>query len=492
MSIEELLRTFNDVLGTDVQITDPGVRNCLEYFVKEPAADDDLFEGEHSVTDSSRSAQSIHPIDLGQVYAYWRTVKDGDFADLIRNLEDRRAADKAMRHNAVQGTYIRNALLPPRRVWDLFSNRVIPFYVIAHSDESIRIPRTIKTVSHSWCHPDNRYEVQTPINNYQWPVPIPIIPGNEHAPGDSHNAALLDRVRVELLNLGAEYAWLDVLCIRQKGLQQHEAQRVEEWKTDIPMIGRIYNARLPCVTYFNGLGLPLQLDDATLRSETHWLNRVWTLQEGTEEWLPGGLTDAVLGSDDARTFFQETIKSSMSRDRTAAVAAIQQRHCTTELDRVHGLAYVLGCETLPIYDLDVTPDDAWVLLLKHLRPFPRTYIALLHMQWNPSSTSLLPSFEELKMAIAGLSVKQWSTSSCDTRLSIVEPSQGESRPGTYIHEAEFLGELSVSQPWPGGDCSPSLDLFFPTNRYKYRILRSIPSRHQVQCGGSLLGGLTRR
>ncbi|GJE96060.1 hypothetical protein PsYK624_122530 [Phanerochaete sordida] len=468
MGVEELLHILNDVLGTDVQISDPGVRDCLEYFVRESSTDDGLLEGAHSLTDGLRLVHPIHPMDFGQAYAYWRMVKHDRFEDFIRTLEVRRAADGAMRHDPVEGTYIKNALLPPRRVWDLFSNRVIPFYLIDTHDTDY-IPGNIQTVSHSWCHPQNRHSVETPINGYQWPVPIPIIADNAHAPEHSDDMALLERVRVELLNVGVEYAWLDVLCIRQKGLQEHEALRVEEWKTDIPMIGRIYAADRHCVTYFNGLGLPLQLDDDTLRSETHWLNRVWTLQEGTYYWLPGGVTDTVLGSEDARTFFQETIKSSMTRDHTAAVAAIQKRHCTTELDRVHGLAYVIGCKSLPIYDPDMTPDDAWVLLLKHLRPDARQFIAVMHTQWNPDSTSFLPSFEELKMYGTRPGPDAWDTWMCDGISSIGELHQGERRPGTYIHKAQLLGELSVSQPWPGGDCLPSLNISFTTDTDKYRI-----------------------
>ncbi len=32
--------------------------------------------------------------------------------------------------------------------------------------------------------------------------------------------ANLDLIRIEMLNLGAEYAWLDVLCLRQEGWEE--------------------------------------------------------------------------------------------------------------------------------------------------------------------------------------------------------------------------------------------------------------------------------
>ena len=84
----------------------------------------------------------------------------------------------------------------PRRLWDLFSDRVVPIW---------QVPKkaNIMPVSHVWLPETERIWVRTSINGERWPVPIP-----------KHTT--LERVRVELLNLGAEYAWLDVLCLRQR------------------------------------------------------------------------------------------------------------------------------------------------------------------------------------------------------------------------------------------------------------------------------------
>ncbi len=72
-------------------------------------------------------------------------------------------------------------------------------------------------------------DVMTPINGKEWPVPIP-------------KDASLELIRIEMLNLGLLYTWLDVLCLRQKeGLR--EDLRVEEWKLDVPTIGRVYQDR---------------------------------------------------------------------------------------------------------------------------------------------------------------------------------------------------------------------------------------------------------
>ncbi len=83
-------------------------------------------------------------------------------------------------------------------------------------------------------------DVQTPINGKEWPV---------HIPKDVD----LNLIRIEMLNLGAEYMWLEVLCLRQKdegGLR--EDLRMEEWKLDVPTIGGMYNGKV--VIYLSGLG----------------------------------------------------------------------------------------------------------------------------------------------------------------------------------------------------------------------------------------------
>lgn len=144
-------------------------------------------------------------------------------------------------------------------------------------------------VSHSWVDSCERVEVWTKINGEQWPVPLP------------HDITL-DHVRIELLNMGAKYVWLDVLCLRQVGRDEDEGQRQEEWKLDVPTIGYTYSRRSThCITYFNGLGLPLDISPAILDSTRQWFNRVWTLQESPVSWLPGGLSSRPLV--DACAFF---------------------------------------------------------------------------------------------------------------------------------------------------------------------------------------------
>ena len=161
----------------------------------------------------------------------------------------------------------------PRRVWDLKSNRVIDFRMI-HSEVlaweyvfggvTMNLPK-FWAITHSWTK--EMSPVQTSINQYQWPTPLPLGLDLEH------------NVRRELLNKGAEYVWLDVLCLRQysrPGGNGHDHIRATEWKLDVPTIGNIYRAAVGVVRYFNGLGQAFSENDWD--SPQHWLRRAWTLQ----------------------------------------------------------------------------------------------------------------------------------------------------------------------------------------------------------------------
>ncbi len=73
-----------------------------------------------------------------------------------------------------------------------------------------------------------------------------------------------------MLNLGIQYAWLDVLCLRQKEEGgPSEDLRVEEWKLDVPTIGWVYVTPW-VVIYLSGLGQPLSLKDGYLDSDQCW------------------------------------------------------------------------------------------------------------------------------------------------------------------------------------------------------------------------------
>ncbi|PBK85003.1 hypothetical protein ARMGADRAFT_1087911 [Armillaria gallica] len=90
-------------------------------------------------------------------------------------------SDEKRRQDLIEHRKIKNA--PPRRLWDLHANRVVPYWV------AIKFPWAM---SHPWVDEKDVKRVMTPINGYEWPVPIP-------------KDADLDLIRIEMPNLGAEY-----------------------------------------------------------------------------------------------------------------------------------------------------------------------------------------------------------------------------------------------------------------------------------------------
>ncbi|RPB22693.1 hypothetical protein L211DRAFT_788170, partial [Terfezia boudieri ATCC MYA-4762] len=143
----------------------------------------------------------------------------------------------------------------PRRIWDLKCNRVIDFRMLHSASLAMQVsmdpdvkPRlpTYWAVSHSWA--DDIHSSKTSVNQYQWPVPLPQGIG-------------LSSLRYELLGYGAEYVWLDVLCLRQQSdIYALNLLKREEWKLDVPTIGNIYRAAARIVRYFNGVGREFRSD----------------------------------------------------------------------------------------------------------------------------------------------------------------------------------------------------------------------------------------
>ncbi len=175
--------------------------------------------------------------DFGTVYAYLQRYWYHYYVAAIqRVLCTREEEDRKMRREVLNHDRITVRNVPPRRVWDLYANRVVPYWVAGKHPWGI---------SHAWVDEKDRVDAITPINGNEWPVPMP-------------NDANLDRIRIEMLNHGAEYAWLDILCLRQEG-GKNEHLRLDEWELDVPTIGWVYANPTRVVCYFNGLGRPLHL-----------------------------------------------------------------------------------------------------------------------------------------------------------------------------------------------------------------------------------------
>ena len=349
--------------------------------------------------------------DVGQIYGYLRpwmydVHNEDELAELPDTLRERRRADFELRSTAINNNRITNPRIPPRRVWDLYANRVLPYYALApDSRGEDRLPSNLWAVSHSWVAPCERKSVLTTINGNAWRIPIP-------------RGTTLDQIRHELLILGAEYVFLDVLCLRQEDehLPEFESIRKREWKLDVPTIGYIYNENLnrPVIVYFNGLGLPFTDDGTVRRSKHHWFNRVWTLQECPRCLIPGGLKSHTnnirairvgfntrpgpsaleWASPDFSNRFESLLRT--FRGLGKCVKEVQSRFCSNPVDRVACLAYLLNCPTLPIYDADVGVEGAWRLLIECMPGSTRTQLLFAGFSARAKVGSWQPTWEQLK------------------------------------------------------------------------------------------------
>ena len=275
----------------------------------------------------------------------------------------------------------------PRRIWDLKSNRVVEFRML-HSEvlaqeclsgsavidlEKAPLP-PFWAITHSWTN--TMSPITTPINQYQWPTPLP------------RGLDLENDVRQELFNKGAEYVWLDVLCLRQHSTG-NENTREYEWKLDVPTIGNIYRRAVGIARYFNGLGQAFSTtgwDDSR-----HWLRRAWTLQEirsesttynagiwhqtsahvimNTESNVDGKVTTL-------RQALNPIVKLAAQVDTPSGcsvyklVKQMAKRNATQPIDKVAGLFYLLRTTQLPTYDAGIKDRDVWATCF-HVLPLER-------------------------------------------------------------------------------------------------------------------------
>ncbi len=371
--------------------------------------------------------------DFGTAYAHLRP-QWYDHTTIQRCNE---TEDREMRLNAViNGTMVK-AYTPPRRLWDLYANRVVPWWVADNDSRGI---------SHAWVNDKDLKGEMTPINGYQWPVPMP-------------RDADLNLIRIEMLNLGAEYIWLDALCLRQKG-GRGEHLRAEEWKLDVPTIGWIYFGHY-VVYYLSGLGRPLRFKPGDFESDRCWFRRVWTLQEfSTEVFLSsessgldlsqqetiGGQTDdhGIMGEEERRSLNEE-LRSLMQMRKSHSLwdtlSLMQRRVSTNPVDKIAGMMFPLRTEYAPIYDEMQSEEDAWISftyamdrsLLSHLFfdfPEPGNGSKYWRPSWKQVMTHTLPS-HHLNLWPIGI-------------IRLIEGTESESYCGPCIESGYVQGLADVS------------------------------------------------
>ncbi|KAK0458763.1 uncharacterized protein EV420DRAFT_1308266 [Desarmillaria tabescens] len=326
----------------------------------------------------------------------WNTVRD----TLGRWEEE----DREMRRKALVGNRIVKPHLPPRRVWDLYNNRVVPWWCTG----LIRV-RTCKLqpISHAWMDETDRVNVSTPTNGYEWPVPMP-------------KDASLNLVRIEMLNieveddseveddLELEYAWLDILCLRQVG-GQGEDMRAEEWKLDVPTIGAVYDEPNVAV-YLSGLGRPLSLKDGDLDSDRCWFRRAWTLQEAgptTSMLIAGDTPDGPLHAkrdEDGKygtellTRFHKQLQSTVDRyGMFSALEEMQNRVSTNPVDKVAGLAFLVQSKSIPAYYESESLEDAWTALVNSMWMLLRGELFCFYPEPGNAGRKWRPSWDQQMM-----------------------------------------------------------------------------------------------
>ncbi|PBK62362.1 hypothetical protein ARMSODRAFT_1008301 [Armillaria solidipes] len=316
--------------------------------------------------------------DFGTVYAYFRY--NWDVYDITINeykLRIREEDDKEMRRKVLVHDRITRREVAPRRVWDLHANRVVPYWVVDGGP-------WVWGISHAWVDKKERMDVMTPINGYQWPVPMP-------------KDANLDLIRIEMLNHGVEYAWLDVLCLRQEG-GKREDLRLEEWKLDVPTIGWVY-CDVNVVCYFNGLGRPQHLTPDYFMSDRCWFRRAWTLQEITNDAIIGGDTRKDIMEKEVQKKFDEELTHlrNMRKWSLAIVLTLQMqtRVSTKPLDKVAGLTYSLYTTSIPIYDPEMSDVDAWEVLMDCMSPESRAEFFFYYPEPGNGNKYWRPSWQQI-------------------------------------------------------------------------------------------------
>ncbi|KAK0219505.1 hypothetical protein EDD85DRAFT_988865 [Armillaria nabsnona] len=321
LGIEGVLGQLNATLGTSYTLDTPSLLSLLNECIEKNN-------------------------DFGTAYALLRPVWNTHGKSNIQNrLNRHEEKDKEEQQKALVGNRIINPELLPRHVWDLVSNCVVPSWATGfYEPKSVPVidlrNKSLRPISHAWVDEKDRMDVWTSINGKAWLVPIP-------------KGASLELIWIEMLNLGLEYTWLDVLCLRQKG-GLRENLHVEEWKLDVPTIGYVYDNIV--VVYLSGLG----------KSLIQEVERYRIIAGDT----PDGPMHARTIDEDGNyetallTRFHKQLKSVQeSRGLFGRLAEMKKQVATNPVDRVAGLAFPLWPDTIPAYHESRSLEDAWTALV---------------------------------------------------------------------------------------------------------------------------------
>ncbi|KAK0477769.1 hypothetical protein IW261DRAFT_1484026 [Armillaria novae-zelandiae] len=322
--------------------------------------------------------------DFGTAYAHLRPHWE-NISTLEHELSTREEKDGEMRRSVLANDRITMRDVPPRRLWDLCANRVVPYWVACDEVEP-------SAISHAWVAAQDREYVMTSINGCEWPVPMP-------------KGVKLELIRIEMLNVRSnrtprlvrDYVWLDVLCLRQEGGKSKELL-LDEWKLDVPTIGSMYQRIYPPVVYyFNGLGRPLHLLPGYFESDRCWFRRAWTLQELIQEPIIAGETGEDIIDEQLQMTFDRQLESSHRSFASILhlVSEMRHRDSTMPLDKVAGLVYPLAPTFIPVYDPNQSPEDAWEVLMDVIDPSFRAELFFTYPAPGNGRKYWRPSWEQV-------------------------------------------------------------------------------------------------
>ncbi len=181
--------------------------------------------------------------------------------------------------------------------------------------------------------------------------------------------------------------------------------RAEEWKLDVPTIGAVYRDK-DVVCYLSGLGRPLTLREGDLESDRSWFRRAWTLQEVGEERTIAG--DTLHGPLHAKckdgkyetellTRFHKQLESThaTSFNVREALEEMQKRVSTNPVDKIAGLAFLMGSNKIPAYYESQSLEHAWTALVNVMNAECRAPLFFLCPEPGNADKKWRPSWDQV-------------------------------------------------------------------------------------------------
>ncbi|KAK0481343.1 hypothetical protein IW261DRAFT_1418442 [Armillaria novae-zelandiae] len=239
-----------------------------------------------------------------------------------------------------------------RQIWYIDNwSRVVPWWLMPLCCGFV-------PMLHAWVDKKERTAVWMPINYYVWPVPIP-------------KDADLNLIRIEMLNLGVEYAWLDVLCLRQEG-RLWEDLCVEEWKLDVPTIGEV------CAWMLQEIGFWRKIAGDTLDGPLHAECKD---REYATELL---------------TRFHKKLWDAHDLEQLDDVLVEMRTWVSTKpVDKIAGLAFLTLSNWIPAYSESTSLEHAWTALVDSMNGWPRVELFISCAEPGDAGAKWRPSWHQV-------------------------------------------------------------------------------------------------